>query len=764
MQSRIDRLEGLVLSLMSGNSNNVSPRARDARSSSSGGGAASYTESRDGDAEDDDDAMGYDEHDGNHGNHVRREKTVEEDVEEVRNALGVMKVMGGKTYYRGETHWAAILSEITEVKKYFDETKQKYENELATMRCQSTIAKLQTAGFPFSAGPPPTKQEILNLVPKQAMVDQLVDCYFRNHDPLFHVLHRPSFYKQYEDFWRNPSKVDILWLGLLMVIMSISVKIQNHVGGQSMEIEGLDTVEMHHAYRTAAEQCLIIGEYTKKLYLHTIQTLILLATSGPEENGWLFMGMVIRLAMSMGLHRDPRNFPAITQGEGEMRRRLWTMITCIDLLSSIQIGLPTMIKKDECDTKLPLNLHDDEIGENVTTLPPERGGDQLTGVCYMIWKATMAHTLWEVIQQVNSVHARPVYDVVLKLEAEINERYSRVPAFLHIKTIEESVHDPAWLIIQRYNLDILRHLALLTLHRPYAAKARLNPRFMHSYRQCVSSAVTLLKHQDDIFTQSETTLRHARWYTDTQGTQEFLRAAMIVCMHLSCPQGDDALNPEDRKRKFEALLRAREITEKLRGDSLESQKVHGVISVMIEKLKRDEPVHAERMRKRAEQLQHTQQPQTPLSAFDRRVAAYSNSSGPDLSATSSTQAVPAEPLRSEQAAAMTLGMMSGGGLTPNSAFATLYDRPVVSTPGGTLNLPDATSVEAQPLSPPASGLSPPGWNTLWGSSMGGFELPQGSDWDEWDSFMKGIDLDSSQLGGFPVLPGIGSYPMQQERK
>ena len=103
MQSRIDRLEGLVLSLMSGNSNDVSPRHRDTRSSSSGA-AVSYPNSRDGEGEDDDD-MGYDETGG------ETEKQ-EDPVEEVRNALGIMKVHAGKSFYRGETHWAAILSEV----------------------------------------------------------------------------------------------------------------------------------------------------------------------------------------------------------------------------------------------------------------------------------------------------------------------------------------------------------------------------------------------------------------------------------------------------------------------------------------------------------------------------------------------------------------------------------------------------------------------------------------------------------------------------
>ena len=100
-----------MLSLMSGNSNiNTSPRKRDARSSSSGI-VVSYPNSRDGGGYNDDNTMGY----GENGEHEEPEcdKSTECDVEEVRNALGVMKVQGGKSYYRGETHWVAILSEVS---------------------------------------------------------------------------------------------------------------------------------------------------------------------------------------------------------------------------------------------------------------------------------------------------------------------------------------------------------------------------------------------------------------------------------------------------------------------------------------------------------------------------------------------------------------------------------------------------------------------------------------------------------------------------
>lgn len=106
MQSRIDRLEGLVLSLMGSNgSPNSSPRNRERSNSAE-------DELRHGQFHDDgeeDVGMG-----SVHGDDKGQEGGggIEDEVEEVRSALGIMKVEQGKSYYRGETHWAAILSEV----------------------------------------------------------------------------------------------------------------------------------------------------------------------------------------------------------------------------------------------------------------------------------------------------------------------------------------------------------------------------------------------------------------------------------------------------------------------------------------------------------------------------------------------------------------------------------------------------------------------------------------------------------------------------
>ena len=89
-------MENLVLSLMQGN-HNVSPR----NSSSAGDENSPNAEDEYGEAEGDgDDAM----------NEYAEE--LEDDVDEVRNALGIMKIHQGSSFYRGETHWAVVLSEV----------------------------------------------------------------------------------------------------------------------------------------------------------------------------------------------------------------------------------------------------------------------------------------------------------------------------------------------------------------------------------------------------------------------------------------------------------------------------------------------------------------------------------------------------------------------------------------------------------------------------------------------------------------------------
>jgi hypothetical protein len=80
---------------------------------------------------------------------------------------------------------------------------------------------------------------------------------------------------------------------------------------------------------------------------HTIECLMMYAAGLRSNNAlvnvWLMAGLITRLALRMGYHRDPDNYPAISAFEGEMRRRCWAQIGMIDVLISFQLGLPSMV-------------------------------------------------------------------------------------------------------------------------------------------------------------------------------------------------------------------------------------------------------------------------------------------------------------------------------------------------------------------------------------------------------------------------------------
>ena len=97
MQNRIDRLEGLVLSLMTtGSQSTDSTAAQRALSLHSSSGSMEYPQDV--------------EIDGVEENGAPRGE--ESDTEQVAQSLGVMKVDNNKSMYFGDAHWAAILSDV----------------------------------------------------------------------------------------------------------------------------------------------------------------------------------------------------------------------------------------------------------------------------------------------------------------------------------------------------------------------------------------------------------------------------------------------------------------------------------------------------------------------------------------------------------------------------------------------------------------------------------------------------------------------------
>jgi Fungal specific transcription factor domain len=119
----------------------------------------------------------------------------------------------------------------------------------------------------------------------------------------------------------------------------------------------------------------VLGKYARP-QKYAVEGLLLYAQSkymsnlDPVERFWALFGVVIRLALRVGYHRDPDHLPGISVFEGEMRRHTWAIIRQLDILESFQMGLPGSIQAHFCDTEIPRNLNDNDFGKATVRLPP----------------------------------------------------------------------------------------------------------------------------------------------------------------------------------------------------------------------------------------------------------------------------------------------------------------------------------------------------------------------------------------------------------
>ena len=131
-------------------------------------------------------------------------------------------------------------------------------------------------------------------------------------------------------------------------------------------------------YRFALEQALAKANFLVSSDLVTLQALVLLLVLVRRQEdtrfAWTLTGLAIRIAYSIGLHRDGTNFPNLSPFEVEMRRRVFWALCILDMRCAEDQGTDLAILEQGVDTRPPLNINDADISPDSTTFPPAREG------------------------------------------------------------------------------------------------------------------------------------------------------------------------------------------------------------------------------------------------------------------------------------------------------------------------------------------------------------------------------------------------------
>lgn len=168
-------------------------------------------------------------------------------------------------------------------------------------------------------------------------------------------------------------------------------------------------------YRLGAEQALEQADFVKNPDINVLQALSIylgvLQHTSETQSAWILAGVLVRLAVSLKLHRDGSQFANVTPFEMEMRRRLWWQICFIDSRSGDLQVSKYKLSEGMFDTEIPANTDDANLDPGMLKSPvvAERWTDMTVSLIHC--------EIWKLSRRLQSVTAASY-----ALSPDINER------------------------------------------------------------------------------------------------------------------------------------------------------------------------------------------------------------------------------------------------------------------------------------------------------------------------------------------------------
>lgn len=370
-------------------------------------------------------------------------------------------------------------------------------------------------------------------IPNQDVCESHAEAYFTFYENALRVLHRPSFRHQLENVWnlRNApdSSFDYLVPQMLLIIALTSVS-TNMLPMESAEVSP-------RAICKLVESWLITLSSKQRTQLPTIQTYCLLLMAqklhvpDPDQL-WNASGSLVRLAMTMGLHRDPSEHPDIPPFQAEMRRRIWFTVVELDLQISGNSGHPTAIRKENFTTHLPLEINDADIQIGMTEMQVVNTSGKRTDMSCQIAIVSCLPLRLDCLG-IAANHISFNYEEASKLGSKLDEYIHNLPQHMGIDRLCESPDK----IFRMSALKSHMQKTLLHLYSRFIFLESDSAKLLEIKSRCVQLSLEILR-QHDLFDPAvgmSLPPEESRLYfylSTAIWRWNFMQAAFIVCLKI----------------------------------------------------------------------------------------------------------------------------------------------------------------------------------------------------------------------------------------
>ena len=334
---------------------------------------------------------------------------------------------------------------------------------------------------------------LISLLPQKDIADRLVQIYVDNLESTYRILHLPSFWEEYSNFYIAPQEGRPAFAAILLLILAIAYCIKER---DSSTFRGDSSVGRETAslwIRTCDSWLQTQSQKHTTMAIFQIHCLSFMAkqiNSIKRKRTWTLAGDLVRRALSSGLHRDAHivnlrhaapSCKKVSVFDQEMRRRIWATISELELQAAVDRGMPAMLRDLVEDCGPPLNLEDDEIDPSAEQLPRPEPISKYTRSSFQYLSRSSWSLRLELVSVINGPHPQLAYEDVLLYDQKIMQHLDEIPHWTDKATLASNVL-----------LQLQLQMLLIFLHRPYARGEAKNSRYSYSAIMHLRSAMQIL--------------------------------------------------------------------------------------------------------------------------------------------------------------------------------------------------------------------------------------------------------------------------------
>ncbi|EMC97090.1 hypothetical protein BAUCODRAFT_23474 [Baudoinia panamericana UAMH 10762] len=334
-----------------------------------------------------------------------------------------------KTRFHGSTHPASLIAHIPEFKVFTRETFDKHPT-LHRIRqdMQALEDRTDNAG---STSRPTSGDDLKALLPEKAEADELIKLYLDSYGTIYHIVHMPSFRKEYDDLWEDRAAARPHFVAVVLLMMGATQCLTTtqpwlyFANSSAAREKAVTYIQACDDWLQAQSQKHVTAADFQIRFLLALGRVV---SARKYKRAWTDAGTLLRFCMAAGLHRNPELIRKETSAlDKELRRRIWAAVVELELQASFGRGMVCAPWPMQADCPPPSNISDDDIDQPSERLPNPLRIQEFTMSSYLALVNESVLLRHSINTMLNNIRQTLTFDDAKRFTEEIQAYLQAIP-------------------------------------------------------------------------------------------------------------------------------------------------------------------------------------------------------------------------------------------------------------------------------------------------------------------------------------------------